>query len=141
MKYDTHDRSEIETAYEEIRTRNIKEIDEVTLLRERTPQRIHVELTATEIPAALNDIIGDRNLEVVEPDASDGRLSMNLLAPPQFRSAGSVELRKHGNSVVSTLPPDARTRAGFELGDRVSVSAKSGEIRITMHNEQLSKYA
>lgn len=117
-------------ARETLAEKNIPEVESVTLLDIRTPHRLQVEINASEIPEGVDDIVRTKALQIVDSFIENGNLVVHLIAPSVFKPAGNVELRRHGNSVVATLSPTARVRAGFELGDRVSVFAKDGEISL-----------
>lgn len=103
----------------------------------RTPRRLSVILDGPVVPDSLRDLLDSYDGEIVDAEAGyrsgdkSPRLIIDLVFEGRSKGVGYNTIRSWGDSKAFTLPAQALEASGFTVGDKLSITARTGEIKLT----------
>lgn len=113
------------------RLRDNDAVEDVVLKDHRTPERVAVLLNQDTTPPGVTDAIEVFEATIHDPRCTEDGLAFDLTCEHEFKAEGSMQIREHGNSKVVTVPTDALDSSHLQLGDRLDIEARPGQLRFT----------
>lgn len=118
------------------------DVDMAEIDTSRFPERLCVTIKSPDIPDGVHDVLEEYEGTITNAaasTASDGVvpwLIIELTAEVPFRDAGTRDISTWGKtSPAITIPREAMDVSGFEVGTKLELDGRDGELRLTRRDD------
>lgn len=106
----------------------------VEVHEDRFPPTVTLLLERDEIPPGIHDLIDHYQADITDARMGGEGLHVDVSVPEAWKDAGTRTIRRHGNSLVLTLPREALEAARLDE-EQVDLHARTGEVHVKKHDD------